>query len=327
MNTRKMGLKRSTLIWIVLLASFTPLHAQQAAFIFRMDDVVLQADSMQDKIMAVFQKHDIPLSWGVIPFAADSQARGNADKSYINTIQNAVAKGELELLLHGLSHTQNEGDVPKSEFAGRSLSDQEKMLAKGKSFIENNFKVKVNYFAPPWNTYDKNTLVALQSLGFEGISADLGGLTLNNNLAYLPCTKIDFTDWDRLLQLSNERAGVVVVLFHTYTFSKDTLLSRVVANGNPCYTFSSYTRQSNSFPGSLRYQLNAKRRYSKLFFFLPDRAQQWVHVEPWQGWIIFILVSLGLCLITYGCIRFVVFLFYTSRKTRSVRLHYKKIRF
>ena len=277
---------RFVLIWGVC----SPVSAQKASFVFRMDDVVLQADSMQDKIMEVFQKHGVPLSWGVIPFAADKQARGNADRGYINTIQNAVAKGELELLLHGLNHTQNEGATPKSEFAGRSLSDQEKMLAKGKSFIENNFKVPVNFFAPPWNTYDENTLAALQSLGFKGISADLGGVTNSSALAYLPCTKIDFKDWDKLLQQCNERSGVVVVLFHTYTFSKDgftladldTLLSHVVANGNHCFTFSSYTQQASFFPGSLRYQLNAKMRYSPIFFFLSNRSQQWVFLEDFK---------------------------------------------
>ncbi len=311
LSALQMNLKCIFAVGFVLIWGLcSPLSAQQAAFIFRMDDAVLQADSMQDKILAVFQKHNIPLSWGVIPFAADSQARGNVDKSYINTIQNAVAKGELELLLHGFSHTSHDGVTPKSEFAGRSLSSQKTMLKRGKYYIEEKFKVKVNYFAPPWNTYDKNTLVALQSLDFEGISADLGGVTNASDLTYLPCTQIDFSDWDKLLQQSNESAGLVVVLFHTYTFSKDgftladldTQLSRVVANGNPCNTFSSYTRQSHSFPGSLRYQLNAKRRYSKLFFFLPNREQQKVYLEDFTSF--YYVIGIPIALVLLGVYRF-----------------------
>lgn len=290
---KKLTMKRKNnslthLILIVLnVLCFFNVQAQKASFIFRMDDIVLQSDSMQDSVLALFAKHQVSLNWGVIPFAEDSIARDNADSSFINIIQKATAQGQLELLLHGYSHTRNPNSATKSEFHGLSLQKQIEKLTAGTTYIKEKFNLPVQYFAPPWNTYDKNTLQALQKTGFKGISADLGGVSKTNGLAYLPCTKIDFENWDKVLQQSNFKQGVVVVLFHSYTFTDsgfslqqlDTILSQTIANGNKCYTFSGYTQQASVFPSSYRYQLNAKLRYSRLFFFLPNRAQHWVFLE------------------------------------------------
>lgn len=283
------------------------LLAQKASLIFRMDDVVLQADSMQDAVLSLFARYKIPLNWGVIPFTEEQEPRDNADSSYNQNLQLAVANGQLELLLHGFSHTRNPNSVIKSEFCGLPLPTQIDLLRKGRDYIQEKFKLSVPFFAPPWNTYDETTLLALQKVGFQGISADLGGESVSNGLAYLPCTQIDFGNWDKVLAQSHSREGVIVVLFHAYSFSDsgftlqhlDTLLAQTVANGNACFTFSGYTQHTRVFPSSYRYTLNAKLRYSRLFFFLPDRAGQrvfledsYVFIATWVVLVIFLLASL-----------------------------------
>lgn len=279
--------KRFLLILTIVLLFLESLIAQKASFIFRMDDIVLHADSLQDSVLALFTRHKVPLNWGVIPFTEEDQSRDNADSSYIKKIQTAAVQGQLELLLHGYSHTKTPNSEIKSEFYGLSLIEQITKLRVGTTYLQEKFNLPVHYFAPPWNTYDLNTLKALQKLNFKGISADLGGLSLSNGLSYLPCTKIDFNHWDELLKKSSSKQGVIVVLFHSYTFSDsgftlqqlDTILAQTIANGNKCYTFSGYTKQASVFPSNYRYQLNAKMRYSRLFFFLPNRTQHWVFLD------------------------------------------------
>ena len=279
-----------TVVWTAI-ALFQSLHGQKATIIFRMDDIVLQPDSIQDEVLQLFKRHGVPLTWGVIPFSDAEQARGQTDSRYLNTLRKAIEKGELEIALHGFSHTRRTGTALKTEFAGLSLQEQSRLLNKGKSYLEDTLDISTPFFIPPWNTYDKNTLVALSSSGFEGISADLGGVSLPNGLAYLPATKIDFADWNELLRLSNEKQGVIIVLFHSYTFADsrftlrylDSLLARTVANGNTCLTFSGYVRHTKRFPSSDRYRINAKLRYSRWFFFLSNRQNHWVFLE--RSWI------------------------------------------
>jgi len=294
----KQSIRKGFLIGIICWFTFG-LIAQPASIIFRMDDIELQEDSLLEGILTVFQQHGIPLSLGVIPFAQNNEPRAYASKEFRIKIQEAEALGQLEILLHGFSHSHNGLTQQKSEFAGLGLAEQKTFIASGRKYLTDSFQVPVRFFVPPWNTYDLYTLHALKELGFEGLSADLGGVSIANVLAYIPTTVIDFKDWDQVLQQSKTKQGVTVVLFHSYTFTKggfslldlDTLLAQTVANGNKCYTFSSYTKQAISFPGSFRYQLNAKMRYSPIFFFLSNRSQQWVFLEDFN--VLYSLLTIG----------------------------------
>jgi hypothetical protein len=268
-----------------------------------MDDVVLHADRIQEEVIRVFKKHGLPLSLGVIPFSEDQRGRDKVDSGYIDQLRTSVNNGELEIVLHGFSHTKNTHSTLKTEFAGRTLPDQMSMLQRGQDYLQNKFQVPVHFFAPPWNTYDINTLKALQTLGFKGITADLGGVSLSNGLAYLPATTIDFQDWGKLLEWSDTKQGVIVVLFHSYTFSDtgftfnnlDSVLALTVANGNQCHTFSGYTQQSKVFPSANRYRVNAKLRYSRMFFFLPNREQHVVLLESSK----LFLITVGLMILAF----------------------------
>ena len=74
-------------------------------------------------------------------------------------------------------------------------------------------------FIPPWNTYDRVTLGALEELGFDTLSGQVwGGLTASGTLSYVPftCYPAGLEATLQAARASSDPAPVVVVLFHSY---------------------------------------------------------------------------------------------------------------
>jgi hypothetical protein len=76
-------------------------------------------------------------------------------------------------------------------------------------------------FAPPWNSYDENTLSALANLDFLIISGNEFGPKNNNKIKYVPSTCYSVKDALDLIKNGSVYSGIIVLLIHPYEFNAE----------------------------------------------------------------------------------------------------------
>ncbi|MBQ3797083.1 MAG: DUF2334 domain-containing protein [Butyrivibrio sp.] len=163
-------------------------------YLLRFDDICPTMDWNQwNRAVELLDRYGIKPLIGVIPSCADPKLNINPERSdfwqYIKMLQE---KG-YTVAMHGFEHvyrTKNKGIVgvsKQSEFAGLSYEKQYKMLEEGKKILHEN-GVDTDIFFAPSHSYDRNTLKALNELGFQWIS-DGKGLKADyyKGLRLLPC--------------------------------------------------------------------------------------------------------------------------------------------
>lgn len=196
--------------------------------IFRYDDY--SANSLTEaeiKIIDTFRKHNIPISFGVIPFkvAGDVHDPSAQDLLPLDTLKRGILKagyeeGILDITMHGYAHQTNSTEY-LSEFANLDYDEQVKRLSAGKAYLQKVTGAKVTTFLPPWNTYDMNTLTALEESGFTTLSANKKGLIADgSSLHYLPvsCDLTELRDAVKAARKSSDNQPLVVALLHDYDF-------------------------------------------------------------------------------------------------------------
>lgn len=196
--------------------------------VFRYDDY--SANSLTDaelKIIETFRKHNIPISFGVIPFkvAGDVHDPSPQDLLPLDTLKGEILKkgykdGILDITMHGYAHQTNSTEY-LSEFANLDYEEQVKILSAGREYLQNVTGAQVTTFLPPWNTYDMNTLTALEASGFSTLSANKKGLVAKgSNLNYLPvsCDLTELKDAVKAARKSSDNQPLIVALLHDYDF-------------------------------------------------------------------------------------------------------------
>jgi peptidoglycan/xylan/chitin deacetylase (PgdA/CDA1 family) len=196
--------------------------------IFRYDDY--SANSVTDaelKIMEAFRKHGISITFGVIPFKVTGDPEDPSPRDLIpidsvkaDILRTGYEEGILDISMHGYSHQTN-SQAYLSEFANLDYKGQVKKLSDGKEYLENITGARVTTFLPPWNTYDLNTLSALEETGFIILSANKKGLAVEgSNLQYLPvsCGMTELQDAVKAARKSSDDQPLVVALLHDYDF-------------------------------------------------------------------------------------------------------------
>lgn len=242
---------------------------------------------MQDSMVELFVKHQIPLCIGIIPFEATHRTQSRlfrsespAGDSEQHQIKNLIQSGAIEMMMHGFAHTDNniggksKSKYGKSEFAGDNYESQYQRLKSGKGYLDSLFEKDVEVFSPPWNTYDKNTLRALKNLGFKTISSDIAGKSYGISLNYLPFSTEDFGifEKDKIKNLASySNADIVVVMFHSYSIGKagmpnlnylDSLLSRLKSEDFVFHTYSSYLNKHKA--GYFRLYQNSRLHFNPI---------------------------------------------------------------
>lgn len=204
------------------------------SLVFRLDDYSAISDSeFENKLLSLMDKYNVPCTFGVVPFVYEDewdpspQVEHPLTQEKIDLIKPFVEKGLVEVALHGYHHhTQKirlNGHIP-GEFYGIPIEQQFNMIKRGKGFLEDAFSYDVTTFIPPWNTYDENTLIALEQNGFRCISTGprFGPVSQGEKLAYIPalCKLSKTKDVLEELQLLNESSASVVVWFHQYELAE-----------------------------------------------------------------------------------------------------------
>ncbi len=231
-----MALDRKCQLYILLPLLFccSPIIAKmdmaskQICVVFRFDDPSATSNTeIETRLIEAFREYRMCCTWAVIPFPS---ARGSynpqtgqpwpIDKARL--FGDAARAGVLEIALHGYSHQTNGlQERGKSEFAGLAYKDQLQKIQEGKKSLEAQLELSISVFVPPWNSYDGDTLRALEATQFHCLSAGGSGWADSSTaLAFLPCTSSILAVKDVVIaaRAAPGHNPVIVVLFHAYDF-------------------------------------------------------------------------------------------------------------
>jgi predicted deacetylase len=180
---------------------------------------------------------------GVIPCTSAENFILRKNYSFLPVLRSGIKNNSLEVALHGLTHQK----MLHGEFSNLPLIEQNRRISKGKLFLDSILQTNVVTFIPPFNAYDVNTLKALENNGIKAISSALcvGQSVSDQPMLFAPETMEDFGTLLSVLNKNKNRKGVVVVMFHDYTFKNDFKLQdldRILKSVNQlkyvkCYSF------------------------------------------------------------------------------------------
>jgi peptidoglycan/xylan/chitin deacetylase (PgdA/CDA1 family) len=272
---------KNKFLFIISLIFLSILSANgDIKMVFRYDDYLLVSSKLNDSILYIFHKNNIPLCIGIIPFDDAKKFHNDLNEDQVRDLRSRIQRQEVEVALHGYNHNNNvkASFLTKnysSEFATISYASQYEKLAKGKRSLDSLLQTETKLFIPPFNTYDNNTLKALENLQFDIISADMSGASANNEIQYIPGTFVDFVDLPKIIETNRVRGVTVILYFHPFSFTGgspkypnnftkqitinqlDILLHWLKAQGVSFCTFSELAKTAN-FNKAL-YQVNAAK--------------------------------------------------------------------
>ena len=257
-------------------------NKDRVTVVFRYDDYSAKSPLWLERaLFEEFAKRKMSLTVGVIPFVYSDGKNVPLDAQHISVLRKYVKSGVVEMALHGYAH-KGVNRYEHNEFAGVSYAKQWDMICRGKAELTGLCGVVPTTFIPPWNSYDANTLRALNSLGFSTLSAAVGGTTDGlGSVGVLPYTS-DLPHLTRSIKIARVLPGrnnVVVALFHQYDFNATG--SDVVVSGNRLDRILDDVRSTNDVDvrtlgdvagnthqefGSVRYSANSHLMNNPLMF-------------------------------------------------------------
>lgn len=143
--------------------------------VFRFDDPSpVSKLHVEERLFQEFFSRRIPLSCAVIParLRDGEEVRFTPERSA--HLREAATSGLLDVALHGYLHRDSR-QVPiggRSEFAGVPLRQRE-LASAGRELLQEAIQCKVIGFVPPWNSYNADTLRALEETSFGYLSAEM----------------------------------------------------------------------------------------------------------------------------------------------------------
>jgi len=237
--------KRTILLWgsagtallaflaIVALPAFVGSGARPIV-VFRYDDYSSCSPlALEQRIIDIFAENGVPVTFAVIPFVHQSRCGKqflDAGTEYFalteeraEILRGAIEGAVVNVALHGYSHQENIPVGGVTEFRGMSLAEQRDRIARGKAHLEGMLGVRVSTFVPPWNTYDLNTVQALEDMHFSCLSSSINPrrpAERVGSLAYLPASATLSRVRKAVAQARRLRGfdPIIVVLFHDFSF-------------------------------------------------------------------------------------------------------------
>jgi len=131
--------------------------------------------------------------------------------------------GAMDAAQHGYSHQtlQSKPGGWHTSYAGLDYDSQLYKIRSGKVFLDKILDTKIATFIPPFNSYDTNTLRALEKLDFQCISANLSGETAATTpLKILPatCSLAQLKEAIHYARKIIDSHPMICVMFHQYDF-------------------------------------------------------------------------------------------------------------
>lgn len=266
---------------------------EQIRLALRLDDPSAHSNHLlESEIIRRLQKHRTPATFAVIPFSNQDGRAACLEAVEVPHLLEAQRTGILDIALHGHTHTayRRLADNNQTEFCDRPADEQFDLLSQGKDCLEGIFG-PVKGFVPPWNSFDGDTLEALQRLGFEYLSAGWdytpAGLDRFPVLAHscnLPEVELAIEEARELKHLS----PAVLVIMHHYDFVEsgseearidldrlDILLALIAAQDDVELVTLAQLAQSlgaECSAANVRYHHWRERRHWRLNRLLPQRV-------------------------------------------------------
>ena len=220
---------RSLISFLFLFTALIVLSGQKAnnkiKIVFRFDDYMMTQHIVFDSILDIFKKNHISLTLGVVPFDKEDVIFNKLSQDQLNDLKSRIKKNEIEIALHGFSHTDNKltkrsllKKEISSEFYNMEYNDQVAKIKKGKKALDSILNINTKVFIPPYNSYDENTIKALESLDFKVISASRDGYSGPGRISYIPYTTSDLTELPGLLRVKPDDDYSIIVVIHPYSF-------------------------------------------------------------------------------------------------------------
>jgi peptidoglycan/xylan/chitin deacetylase (PgdA/CDA1 family) len=203
----------------------------QITIVFRYDDYSSRsATDLERHIIATFQKYGVCCTFGIIPFVkavnyldVQPQAGLPLTTAKAEMARSAIQAGAMDPAQHGYSHQtlQSQPGGCHTSYAGLNYDSQLYKIRTGKVFLDEMLHTKITTFIPPFNSYDPNTLRALEKLDFQCLSANLSGETVTTTtLKILPatCTLAQIREVIHYAREIIDYHPMICVLFHQYDF-------------------------------------------------------------------------------------------------------------
>ena len=311
--------KKLFLIYCILAIQVN-LNAQ-TEIVFRYDDYALKTNNLHEQVIGLFQKHHIPLVLGVIPCDANERVISEADFSFLPVLKKGINEETVEIALHGLNHKK----IIEGEFGKLPYPEQLRRISKGKLVLDSILNCKIVTFIPPWNTYDDITLEALHQTGFQTISSALcvGQSFSNPYLNYYPETLEDFDHINTVLDQNKNRKGIIVLMFHAYSFTNkftlhnlDQLLGTLKSRKNIQFvTFNQLTKLKEK---SDRARMDA----NKVTHLLTKKFHTNGVIQTTQFAILLRVLNLAFYLLSFFIVIFIGFSITLRKKMFSVKFRY-----
>src|ERR1035437_909808 len=179
----------------------------------------------EERVFELLASRQLQITVGVVPYTAGGDIGNpfpNAQlplvSSKVRLLSDALSAGVCDLALHGYTHQSLCGR--STEFAGLPLVVQSEKIRRAQKCLEDLVGVKVRTFVPPWNSYDRYTLRALEGLGFSCISADRKGPWVHaSRMSFVPMT-CGLRELKMAVSFAKAIEGrpLVVAGFHDYDF-------------------------------------------------------------------------------------------------------------
>jgi peptidoglycan/xylan/chitin deacetylase (PgdA/CDA1 family) len=174
-------------------------------------------------LIAALRQQKLPATFAVIPYSPQDNQFVPLTVDAVPHLISAADDEVIEIALHGYRHQRHESADKsiKSEFVGRTIDEQMEMIHAGLSQLEQVFGRRLSGFVPPFLSFDQNTVLCLEKMGFSYLSAGWN-VHRSDCVAILPrtCNVFDIVKNVHALRMS-KLDGVIIGVLHHYDFKED----------------------------------------------------------------------------------------------------------
>lgn len=193
---------------------------------FRFDNPSRHSNQqVETGLLAALERHRLNATFAVIPYSLmdiDIVALTADVLPHIMTAANAEL---IEIAQHGYCR-QRRGVTDKgstSKFFGVLSDERQWMIKAGRAQLSRVFGRMPFGFAPPWNSYDENSIACLEDLGFTHLSANWDG-ALSTRLTMLLRSSNTFDLQGNVNTMWPSRLNdAVIVVFRHFFFVEDAV--------------------------------------------------------------------------------------------------------
>lgn len=144
--------------------------------VFRYDDLTLNPNETDKKVVELFSELNVPLSIAVIPCDSNEKRISVTDSTLLTLLQ----RDNFEIALHGLTHH-------RGEFGALNKTETYRRIHKGKQILESETGKTINTFVPPFNAINAYVPEGLQRNSIHILSADMFN-SIRGDIQYYPET-------------------------------------------------------------------------------------------------------------------------------------------